>query len=44
MQDTGNAFSIKKPATLSNLVYIKTPMSKSHGNHKSKIYNRYTHK
>ena len=35
MQDIGNAFEIKRPATA---------ISKPHGNHKPKIYNRYTHK
>ena len=38
MQDTGNAFTIKRPATKNNLVYIEreTPESKPHGNCKQK--------
>ena len=44
MQDIGKAFESKKPATLKNLVYIHTAISKPHGNCKRKTYNRYTHK
>ena len=50
MQDTGNAFEIKRPATLNNLVcmyththtHTHTLVSKPPVNHKPKIYNRYT--
>ena len=44
MQNTGNAFEIKRPVTKNNLVHIQTAISKLHGNHKPKTYNRYTHK
>ena len=43
MQDIGNAFEIKRPVTLNNLVYIQTARSKPHGNCKPRIYNIYTH-
>lgn len=43
MQDILNAFEIKRPAILNNL-YIQTAISESHGNHNTKICNRYTHK
>ena len=43
-QDIGNAFEIKRSATKNNLVQLKTAISKPDGNHKPKIYNRYTYK
>ena len=42
MEDIGNSFEIKRPATQSTLVYIQTALSKPHGNCKLKIYTRYT--
>ena len=42
MQDIGNTFEIKSPATQNHLVYLLTAISKLHGNCKLKIYNRYT--
>ena len=42
MQNIGNAFEIKKPATWNNLVYILTAISKPPGNHNPKSYNRCT--
>ena len=36
------AFEIKRPATENNLLYTQIVLSKSHGNCKPKIYNRYT--
>ena len=44
IQGIGNAFEINTPATLNNFVYIQTPISKSYGKHKPKIYNRYIQK
>ena len=40
MQDTRNAFKMKKPATYNNLVYIQAAISKLEGNCKPKIDNR----
>ena len=40
MQDTGNAFDIKRPETLNTLVYTQIAASKPHSNHKPKIHNR----
>ena len=44
MWDIGNIFEIRRPVTLNNFVYIQTPISKPHGNHKPKMYNRYRSK
>ena len=40
MWDIGNAFEIKRPATLNNLVYTKTAITKPHDKKKPKICNR----
>ena len=39
MQDVGNAFEIKIPATENNLVYIEVATANPHSNYKPKIYN-----
>ena len=43
MQNIGKTFEMKRPATLNNLVYIYTAISKHHGDHKPKI-SRHTNK
>ena len=43
MQNIGKTFEMKRPATLNNLVYIYTAISKAHGDQKPKI-NRHTNK
>ena len=35
---------MKRPEILNNLVYTQTAISKLHGNHKVKIYNKHTQK
>lgn len=42
MQDIRNAFEIKKPAWENSFVYTENAKSKPQGNHKQKIYLRYT--
>ena len=44
MQEMGNAFEIKRPATQNSLVHIQTAISKLHGNCKPKNNNRYPKK
>ena len=44
MQNTENAFEIKRPGTKTNSVHIQMVISKSNGSHKLKTYNGHTHK
>ena len=44
MQNTENAFEIKRPGTQTNSVHIQMVISKSNGSHKLKTYNGHTHK
>lgn len=44
MQVFKNAFEIEINNLKQSYMYIQTAIQKPHGNHKSKVYNTYTHK